>query len=440
MAKGSSICLLLHFKSPNSFKQIIKALKANPAVTDWLISEVSTLSHQAFYVMQKLETTRRVETTEYAVTVYHRFTENKVEYLGSSSFQVSHKLNKKTLDALISEAVFAASFIKNKNFDVVTGIKKKSWSESDYGLEPFALIDKIASLFIAASKPSVKFNSMELFHTKTTQRIVNSKAVDLKKTLYKVNVEAIPSYDGLDQKVELYKYYTYKGIDFDLIKNDAIEALADVTTRYQAKAIQKVKKIDVILKDHDVADFFENLIEDYSYAGIYRQDTDKKIGDSIQKEVKGELLTVSFVPSSKADAFDKDGVILKPVKVIDRGTIVNYYGANQFAHYLDMRPSGIMDTLEVQKGRFAYETMSKKPHLQIIALSGIQIDMYSGYIGGEVRLAVYFDGKESHPVSGFSFSGNIDKSLSHLKMSKELTKIASYQGPKYLKLKDMEIL
>ena len=175
-------------------KQIIKALKANPAVTDWLISEVSTLSHQAFYVMQKLETTRLVETTEYAVTVYHRFSENDVEYLGSSSFQVSHKLNKKALDALISEAVFAASFIKNKNFDIVTGIKKKSWSESAYGLEPFALIDQIASLFIAASKPSVKFNSMELFHTKTTQRIVNSKAVDLKKTLFKVFFCSFPDF------------------------------------------------------------------------------------------------------------------------------------------------------------------------------------------------------------------------------------------------------
>jgi predicted Zn-dependent protease len=84
--------------------------------------------------------------------------------------------------------------------------------------------------------------------------------------------------------------------------------------------------------------------------------------------------------------------------------------------------------------------MKKKPHLEIIALSGIQIDMYSHYIGGEVRLAVYFDGKEYHPVSGFSFSGNIEKCLSALVMSKETTVLQGYEGPKYILLKNMEIL
>jgi hypothetical protein len=66
-----------------------------------------------------------------------------------------------------------------------------------------------------------------------------------------------------------------------------------------------------------------------------------------------------------------------------------------------------------EKAKQVYERMKKKPHLEIIALSGIQIDMYSHYIGGEVRLAVYFDGKEYHPVSGFP-SAVISRSASQL--------------------------
>jgi predicted Zn-dependent protease len=88
----------------------------------------------------------------------------------------------------------------------------------------------------------------------------------------------------------------------------------------------------------------------------------------------------------------------------------------------------------------AAASMAKKPHLEILALSGIQIDVFSGYIGGEVRLAVWFDGKRRQPVSGFSFSGNIDQALSDVVLSRETVDSVRYRGPRYLKLKNMDIL
>jgi hypothetical protein len=105
-------------------KQIIKSLKENLEVTDWLISETAIESSQAFYVLQKLETTRVANTCEYFVTVYHRFKDNGTDYLGSSSFAVSHKLRKNELAEKISEAVFASKFIKNKTYNLVNGEKE----------------------------------------------------------------------------------------------------------------------------------------------------------------------------------------------------------------------------------------------------------------------------------------------------------------------------
>jgi len=215
-------------------KLLIKALKENPKVTDWLINEVQTDCSQAFYVLQKPETTRIVKTLEYTVTVYHRFTENDQEYLGSSSFALSHKLPKAELAKKIEEAVFASTFIKNKAYNLVDGIQKRVWREKPYELSPFDAIDKIATTFFSVSKKHVRFNSFEIFHSQTTNHIVNSKGVDLKNCLYKIDVEAIPSYDGDVQKVELYKFYHYKDLDFSIILNDAQKALDDVTTRYQA--------------------------------------------------------------------------------------------------------------------------------------------------------------------------------------------------------------
>lgn len=421
-------------------KQIIKCLKENQKVTDWLISETETESSQAFYVLQKLETTRQVKTTEYTVTVYHRYAVDGTDYVGSSTFALSHKLKKKDLVAKIEDAVYAASFVKNKAFALVQGDKKKSVKEKGYEADSFALLDQIANIFIGASGPNVKFNALELFYTKTVNHIVNSRNVDLKKTFYKLFVEAIPSFDGEDQKVELYKNFHYATIDFDLIHNNAVEALKDVTARYQAKKIEDLRKADVILKDDDTAAFIHDLISEYSYASVYRHGNVKTVGDMLQKDPKKDLLTISLVPSSKTDAFDRDGVLLKPVKVVENGKLISYYGDNQYAQYLDAVPTGIMTTAKVEKGKSSVTTMTKKPHIEIIALSNIQIESYNDYIGGEVRLAMYFDGKGYHPISGFSFSGSISSILSNLSLSKETVSINRYQGPKYMKLKDMDIL
>ena len=109
--------------------QLKKALQANPMVHDYLINEVKTISHQAFFVMQKLETKRLVETNEYHVTVYHRFNLDQMDYLGSASFAISRKYSKLELALKIEEAIYAASLIKNKTFELVQGQKKQSWKE-----------------------------------------------------------------------------------------------------------------------------------------------------------------------------------------------------------------------------------------------------------------------------------------------------------------------
>ena len=66
-------------------KNIIKALQ-NKGVNKWLITENSTMSYEQFFVLQKLETTRKVNTNEIFVTIYKEFEENEKKYLGNYSF------------------------------------------------------------------------------------------------------------------------------------------------------------------------------------------------------------------------------------------------------------------------------------------------------------------------------------------------------------------
>ncbi|MDP3131108.1 MAG: metallopeptidase TldD-related protein [Bacillota bacterium] len=420
-------------------KQIVTALKANPSVSGWLVNETVTVSSQVFYVMQKKETTRRVETREYQVAVYLRHGEQNA-FVGSSMFAVSRKLTKAELARKIEEAVFAARFVKNKAFDLVKGAGKRTWKEKPETADPYVILDDIANAFFAAATPVSRFNALEAFHARQTIRILNSEGVDLTKTQSKIDIEAIPSHDGPERKVELIRMFTYKTVDLDLVKKDAAAAIADVALRYDARKLENVPKADVILAGDDVEDFLRELIGDFSYDGVYRKSTDKKIGDAIQSEIQGDALSIGWTLSSKADAFDRDGVMLAPVRVVEAGKLVGYYGSNQYAQYLNLQPVGVFGTIEAAAGKTTIARMKAKPHLEIIALSGIQIDIYSGYIGGEVRLAVWFDGKNRIPVSGFSFSGNIDKALSDLVLSKETVQGVRYHGPKCILLKGMDVL
>ena len=423
-------------------KKIIRCLKTSSEVNDWLISENEVNTSEAFYVLQNLETTRKTNTIEYKVTIYKEFKEENKEYLGSSSFIVSHKMTIKEINKKIDEAIFAAKFVKNEKYEIVNKEfeKKKNFKEKPISEKPLELLDNIAFLFFKESNDVVKFNAFEAFYKETSIHIINSKGVDLKKTLYSIMVEAIPSYNGENQKVEVYKSYNYSIYDENKIESDAKEAVSDATSRYFAQTINFDKKMDIILKNNEVYEFAYNIINDYSYATVYRGATDKKIGDEIQKNIKGDSLTIGIKANSKANAFDNDGTICKPCTVVEDGKLVNFYGNNQYAYYLGKASTGVPSMITLKNGKKSILDIKKKPYIEIISLSGIQIDMYSNYIGGEVRLANYFDGKKVTPISGFSFSGNIEECLSNLVISKEKVVLQNYEGPKYIKLSNIEIL
>ena len=76
--------------------------------------------------------------------------------------------------------------------------------------------------------------------------------------------------------------------------------------------------------------------------------------------------------------------------------------------------------------------MRKEPYLECASMSGIQLNIEQNYIGGEVRLGYYFDGKTKTPISGISISGKLDEFLSSLKLSKETVSGAYYEGPKII--------
>ena len=156
-------------------KQIVKVLKEIQEISGYKVIENTEQSNQAFYVLEKLETVRLVETKEAIVTIYH----NNGEYLGTSSFIVSHNLTKKALMEKITDAIFAAKFVKNKPFELVKGEKKKTFKSKPINEKPVEIIEEIATIFNNEKTDNAKFNALEIFLNTKISHLVNSNGVDL---------------------------------------------------------------------------------------------------------------------------------------------------------------------------------------------------------------------------------------------------------------------
>ena len=84
--------------------------------------------------------------------------------------------------------------------------------------------------------------------------------------------------------------------------------------------------------------------------------------------------------------------------------------------------------------------MLLRPHLECASLSGLQLDLYNDYIGGEIRLAYYFDGEKRVPVTGISMSAKLSEVLSALRLSLETTVEGAYEGPAKLLMRGVSVL
>ena len=58
----------------------------------------------------------------------------------------------------------------------------------------------------------------------------------------------------------------------------------------------------------------------------------------------------------------------------------------------------------------------------------------------EIRLAYYFDGEKTVPVTGISMSGKLSEALAGVKLDEKVTVDGAYEGPRRLLIRNMAIL
>lgn len=422
-------------------KEIIAALEANQKVTDYKINESKKESSELFFVKGRLETVRATDVKDVTVTVYVDHGGCK----GDASFPVYPSTTPADLERLVDEAAEKALLIQNEPYTLPENDAGDFAVESNFeGHSLSDLAETIArAVFSADRVEHSALNAVEIFVNRYTVRVRNSRGVDKTQTRYTAMVEAIPTYNGEQQSVELYQQLNSSSLDEDALKAEIAGKLKAVKARYEAVRPETMPECPVILNKGELEELFGTLTRQLNYSTVYSKSNLFRKGDAIQKDPAGDKITLTMLgeaPGCVTGAkFDADGLPLGSVRLIEDGVAVNYYGANRYGQYLGEKPTGILRCIQVEPGTACEKCLSKAPSLEVISMSGLQVDPFNDYIGGEVRLAYYNDGEKITPLTGISIAGKLSEVLSTIRLARATAVHDSYTGPAKAILQGMKV-
>ena len=417
---------------------VIELLRADSRVSGYKLNIHKKESFELFFVKGRLETVRSTDTCDREVTVYV----DHDGFRGDAQFFIYPSTTPEQLSALIDEAVGKALLIDNQAYELPgqeTGSYCVESNFADYA--PGELAGLIAeAVFSANDIPNASLNSVEIFLNRHTETVLNSRGLDKTQVRYDAMVEAIPTYNGEKQSVELYQQYNFSTMNPEAIRAEIADKLAAVKARYEAVTPEQPLDCPVVLNRQELSELFGSIAQDLNYASVYAHANLFQKGQPVQKNPTGDRIGITMkgqIPGSVRSArFDSDGLSLGSIRLVEDGQAVNYYGSNRYGQYLGEIPTGSLPCLAADPGTAA---APQGAYLEVISMSGLQVDFYSDYIGGEVRLAYYHQDGQVLPVTGISISGCLSQVLGTIRLSSDTAVYRGYQGPAQAILSQMKI-
>ena len=425
-------------------KNVYDLLKENTKLSGWRVAAKKTVTHELFFVHGKLETARVADTTDTKVTVYVAHD----GALGDSSFSVYSSMNEAEIGKKVETAVKRAELVFNQPYslpqaETLDGSLETNIQDADVKKLGQMIADAV---FKADDLPCGSINALEIFIYKDEINVKNSEGIDKTQRGCRVMIEAIPTYTTDKESVEVYEVYNFTDFDAAAVTEEIRARMLEVKARSEAEKPKTPLVVNVVLRPYEIMQLFSDIASDLNYATAYAHANLHKEGEDIQSGGDGDKINLtmrSVVKNSPASSlFDEDGTTLNDVKIIDNGVISGLYGSKRFGEYLGVeRASGNLNCLELGGGSMGEDNLGE-PYIECAFMSNLQVDLYNDYIGGEIRLAYYFDGKTARPVTGISFSARLSEVLKSVRFSEKTGTFGTraYCGPEKMLLKKVSVL
>ncbi|MBQ0036494.1 MAG: hypothetical protein KBT35_06215 [Firmicutes bacterium] len=417
-------------------KDIIKCLKANKEVTGYEIKISEKDSRELFYVLNHLEINRAVNTKVTTVTIYN--SDDKTT--GSSTVTITAADDASSFTKKIKAALKMAKGSRNPYYPLVDNQENIKEAKPKFGNLNDIASDIAKAVFKANVYKDGWINSTEIFVSSFRNEFTNSNGINHVSYSFKVQIEVIPTWSHNKEEFELYKFYESNEVNLNEVTNEVDEILSlarDRSVAVRPSEIKMPKNLPVLVKN-DMRDLLvKNIATELNYQTIYLKYNHYSLNDIVSNNSFDLTMKGTIKGCVNSNSFDNNGVALTKKTIVKAGVAKAIFGSKRFGHYINQKnTTGLFPVCELKAKGSEYKD---KKHLIIETFSSPQLEENSGYWGGEVRLARYFDGKKYIPLTGFSISGNIYKDLKSVEFSKESATSGSYKGPKYFIFKGIKI-
>ena len=424
---------------------LLNALKGNNKLYAWNMKFVEKNSYQLFFIKQELDMNREVKVTEYYVKIYVKEKDGRI---GSSSFMISPSMSIEEVENKIKEQIKLCKYTVDEPFTMPKKANLKPVSKevgfNGYSLKEAAFI--AADLLFEADKFDKGYiNSSEIFINHIETKFYDSNDNIFVYTQEEGQIEFVVTWAEKGQEVELYKFIEFDKLDSNYIQNQASNMLLEASNRFKAVPTPEINNCKLLLTGEYVKEFFSHFVYKASVDLIYLHESNYESGKQIQTTTKSaDLINIRLEPtmkgSTKGAPFDNDGVALRKLYVIEKGVVKNLWGSNDKSQYLNKPVHGCYQNIVVGSGSLENEELEDETYLEVVSLSGFDIDIITGDFGSEIRLAyLYSKNKERQIITGGSISGNINDSINTLRFTKESEQINSFVGPKKVLLENVTI-
>ena len=229
------------------------------------------------------------------------------------------------------------------------------------------------------------------------------------------------------QDVEQYQEFAYDDLDTEALTRQVEEALARVRDRANATEAPEKGNYKLLLSGKELRQLMDFYMRRSSSGMIYPGYSNYKMGMNVQgDEVRGEKLNLTLHASAP---YSSEGIPMKDLELLKEGELKAIPGNARFAYYLGVEPTGNYSAVKLDNGTKAFEEMKQDAYLYVVSFSDFSMDSFSGYFGGEIRLAYLSDGEKVTPVTGGSVSGNLLELQKDMTFSTERYKDKDYDGP-----------
>lgn len=418
---------------------IQEILKSNKNIYAWNVKEVIKDSYQLFLIRKTLDMNREALVKEYFVNIYTKYESKGVCKIGTAKFELYPTMTKQEIIDKVEEQVGLCKFTLNNpyTFPKKANIKpiKKDVGFGDYTLKEAAFLTADA-LFEVDKYDNGYINSAEIFINQKTTNFVDSNGNDFVYTNIYGEVEMIATWKENDNEVELYKFFEFNNFSQKFISDNANKLLLEARNRIKAVKTPSINNFKLVLAGDYVKEYFGHFVYKTSNDLIYSHMSNFVSNQEIQTaNSKGDKMTITLVPtlkeSTKGAPFDNEGIVLKRLNIIEKGVVKNFWGSNAKSQYVNKPVYGSFENIMVSSGTLTEDDLKEENYVEIVSLSGFDVDIVTGEFGSEIRLAyLHQKNKEVQIITGGSVSGNVYDSLDSVRFSNENEQMNNYIGPK----------